>query len=100
MREYTALRDVDVMDGKDCLSSFSVRYTFTIHAGVKSRNWTNAADGNFYPAEDPTVEILNVETCWNPSIDWRPVSGEAWDMLTADVPDAWFIAQATEEANA
>lgn len=97
---FEAFRDVDVMDGKTCLSSFSVRYTFAIHAGRKSRNWTNAADGNFHPAENQTVEILQVETCWNPNVTWRAVSGEAFDMLTAEIPDEWFIQQATEQANA
>ena len=99
MREFIALRDVDVMDGKDCLSSFSVRYTFTIHAGRKAVTWQNATEG-FGPAEGPTVEILKVETCWHPSCGWHEVKGDAFDMLTAEVPDAWFIQQATEEANA
>ena len=99
MREFTALRDVDVMDGKDCLSSFSVRYTFTIHAGRKAVTWQNATEG-FGPAEDPTVEILTVEMCWGPNDHWHKVKGDAFDMLTQEIPDAWFIAQATEEANA
>lgn len=97
MTTHTAMRDVDVMDGDTCLSSFSVRYTYTIHAGRNAVTWANASDG-FSPAEDPTVEILHVETCWNPSHDWHEVSGEAFDMLTAEVPDAWFISQAVRDA--
>lgn len=95
---YTAYREVDVMDGKSVLSSFEVRYRFTITAGVKSRNWTNAADGNFYPAEEPTVDVLDIAVRWHPSHQWQTVNGMAFDMLTAEVPDAWFIQQAMEEA--
>lgn len=94
---FTAYRDVEVMDGKVCLSAFSVRYDFTIHAGRKAVTWHNAT-GGFGPAEEPTVEILSVKTCWNPSTEWREVSGDAFDMLTADIPDEWFIEQAMEQA--
>lgn len=96
MREYTAIRDVEVMDGADCLSSFSVRYTFTVHAGRDAVTWQNATEG-FGPAEDPTVEILKVETCWHPSHEWREVKGEAAHMLTAEIPDEWFLEQEVEE---
>lgn len=100
MREFTAYRDVDVMDGKDRLSSFEVRYTFTISAGFKSRNWTNATDGNFYPAEQPSVDVTEVSVRWHPSHKWMPIDGVASDMVLADVTDAWFIQQATEQADA
>ena len=96
---YEAYREVDVMDGRDRLSSFEVRYTFTITAGRAARTWANAADG-FHPAEDPSVEIASVATRWHPKNKWVEASGDAFDMLTADVPDAWFIAQAMEQADA
>lgn len=95
---YTAYREVDVMSGRDCLASFEVRYTFTITAGVKSRNWTNAADGNFYPAEQPSVDVTEVAVRWHPSHKWQAIDGMASDMVLIDVPDDWFIAQAMEAA--
>ncbi len=96
---FEAFREVYVMDGKDCLSSFEVRYEFTITAGRAARTLANAADG-FHPAEDDSVEIISVATRWHPKNKWVEVSGDAFDMLTADVPDAWFIQQATEQADA
>ena len=94
---YTAYREVEVMDGRDLLSTFEVRYTFTVTAGRKAVTWQNAVDG-FSPAEPPEVEIRNFETRWHPSHQWQAVQGQAWDMLTAEIPDAWFIQQATEAA--
>ena len=94
---HTATREVAVMDGKACLASFEVRYTFTITKGRKAVTWANAASG-FGPAEDATVDITEVEVRWHPKHEWQAVDGHAWDMLTADVPDDWFIAQVTEEA--
>ncbi len=95
---YTTYREVFVTDGKVDLSTFEVRYRFTITAGVKSRNWTNAADGDFHPAEGPTVDVKDIAVRWHPEHAWRVVTGEMADMLCADVPDAWFIAQAMEDA--
>ena len=94
---HTAHREVAVMDGNACLASFEVRYTFTISKGRKAVTWANAAEG-FSPAEDATVDVTEVETRWHQSHPWKAVKGEAWDMLTADVPDAWFLAQALEDA--
>lgn len=98
MSEFTAYRDVSVMDGRDCLSSFEVRYTFTITAGRAARTWTTASDGNFYPAEAPSIDLTGVATRWHKSQPWREVDGQAFDMLCADVPDQWFIDQAMEAA--
>lgn len=97
---FEAYREVDVMDGRDRLSSFEVRYTFNITAGRKSRNWTNAADGSFHPAEGPGVEIVSVATRWHPKNKWAEVDGDAFDMLTAEIPDQWFLDQAMEQADA
>lgn len=92
-----AFREVDVMDGKSVLSSFEVRYRFSITAGVKARTWANAADG-FHPAEAPTVDVREIAIRWHPSHQWQTVNGMAFDMLSADVPDEWFIDQAMEDA--
>ncbi|WRH62082.1 MAG: hypothetical protein RSE12_17170 [Fuscovulum sp.] len=89
---HIAHREVHVMDGKTVIASLEARYTFTVTAGRKAVTWHNAAEG-FSPAEGPTVEIISVETRWHQSSPWRAASGEAFDMLTADVPDAWFLAQ-------
>ena len=95
---FEAFREVDVMDGKDCLCSFEVRYEFTITAGRKARTWANAADG-FHPAEEPTVDVGKVFARFNPNNDWIELQGAAIDMVLSDVPDAWFIAQAMENAD-
>ena len=96
---FEAFREVYVMDGKDCLSSFEVRYTFTITAGRAARTWANAADG-FHPAEDDSVEVGKVFARFHPKNGWNELEGVAVDMVLADVPDAWFIQQATEQADA
>lgn len=97
MMEFTACRDIDVMaDGRFVIASFSVRYTFVVHAGRSAVTWHNATEG-FGPAEDPTFVILKVETCWHPSHQWKEVSSEAFDMLTAEIPDEWFLDQAMEQ---
>ena len=98
---YTAYRELTVTDENDSkapIASFEARYRYTITAGVRSRNWTNAADGNFHPAEEPTVDVLDIAVRWHPSHQWQTVTGMAADMVCADIPDAWFIAQAMEDA--
>ena len=97
MTTFIAHREVDVMDGKACLASLEVRYTFTVTLGVAARTWANASDG-FHPAKPPSVTITEVETRWHPKHEWKSVTGQAWDMLTAEVPDEWFLDQAMEEA--
>ena len=92
MTLHIAHREVDVMDGKVRLASFEVRYSFTVAKGIPARTWTNAADG-FHPAEDPSVTITAVEVRWHPKHDWQAATGQSFDMLTAEVPDAWFLAQ-------
>ena len=96
---FEAFREVSVMDGKDCLSSFEVRYTFTITAGRAARTWANAADG-FHPSEDDSVEVGKVFARFHPTSNWIELKGVAADMVLADVPDAWFIQKATEQADA
>ena len=96
---FEAFREIVVMDGKTVISSLEARYTFTIAAGRKAVTWQNASEG-FSPAEAPTVEIIEVETRWHQSHPWRAAYGQAFDMMTAEIPDAWFIQQATEQANA
>ena len=96
---FTAERDIQVMSGRDCLCSLEVRYTFNIVKGRAARTWANAADG-FHPAEDATVDLVAVETRFHPSQPWRKADDQADAMLTADVPDSWFIEQAMEQADA
>lgn len=94
---YTAHREVDVMDGNARIASLEARYTFTIAKGIAALTWANAADG-FHPAEPPSVTITAVEVRWHINHPWQPANGQAWDMLTAEVPDAWFLEQAMEDA--
>ena len=96
---FEAFREVSVMDGKDCLCSFEVRYEFTISAGRKARTWATASDGQFYPAEADSVEVGKVFARFHPKSNWFELEGVAADMVLADVPDAWFIHQATEQAD-
>ena len=95
---FEAFREVGVMDGKDCLCSFEVRYEFTITAGRKARTWATASDGQFHPAEADSVEVGKVFARFHPKGKWFELEGVAVDMVLADVPDAWFIQQATEQA--
>lgn len=97
---FEAFREVSVMDGKDCLCSFEVSYEFTITAGRKARTWATASDGQFHPAEDDSVEVGKVFARFHPTSNWIELKGVAADMVLADVPDAWFIQQATEQADA
>lgn len=97
MTTFIAHREVAVMDGKACLASLEARYTFTIAKGIAARTWANAAEG-FHPAEPPSVRITAVEVRWHINHPWQPADGQAWDMLTAEVPDAWFLEQAMEDA--
>ncbi len=92
-----AFREIDVMSGDDCICSFEARYLFTITKGVKARTWANAADG-FHPAEDDSVDVVKGFVRFHPSHQWQEVTGAAFDMISADIPDAWFIAQAMEDA--
>jgi hypothetical protein len=94
---YEVFREFEVMDGKTVLSMGEARYRFTVTPGRKAVTWANASEG-FSPAEGPTVEILTVETLWGPNGSWREVKGDAFAMLTAEVPDAWFLEQAMEVA--
>lgn len=97
---FTAEREVEVMSGDIRLSTFEVRYTYTIVRGNPARTWANSMEGNFHPEEDDTASILEVETRWHPSHTWTKAKGDALDMLTAEVTDEWLILQAMEQANA
>ena len=94
---HTAYREAEVMDGKTCLSSFEVRYSFTVTPGRAARTWANAA-GGFSPAEGPSVDVTEIAVRWHHSHPWQAVDGQAFDMLIADVPDAWFLDQIEEAA--
>lgn len=94
---FTAYRDVEVMDGKTCLSSFEVRYTFTVTPGRAASTWTNATD-SFHSAEAPQVYVAKIAVRWHPAQEWQEVDGQAFGMLLAEVPDAWFLAQLEEAA--
>lgn len=96
---FEAIREIDVMSGRDCICSLEARYTFNIVKGRAARTWANAADG-FHPAEDDSVDVLKAHIRFHPSHQWQEVTGAAFDMVCADIPDEWFIQQATEEANA
>ena len=101
MTKYTACRKIDVMSGRDCLCRLEARYTFRITAGRAARTWTTASDGQFYPAEAQSIDLDEVEIRWHPSQEkWRKADPIAWDMLTDNIPDQWFLDQAAEIDNA
>jgi hypothetical protein len=97
MTRHTATREFDVMDGKAVLSSGEVRYTFSVTPGRDAVTWANSVGGFYQPAEPPSVDLHQVEIRMHHSHPWRMVEGFAWDMLSSDVPDAWFIAQIEEQ---
>lgn len=72
------------------------RYTFTITPGRPAVTWANAT-GSFSPAEDATVEVSKIEYRTHPKHEWAPVTGPLLDLL-GEVPDAWFLEQAREDA--
>jgi hypothetical protein len=87
MTKYTACRKIDVMSGRDCLCSLEARYTFSINADR--------------PSWGPGIDLDEVEIRWNPSQEkWRKADPIAWDMLTDNIPDQWFLDQAAEIDNA
>lgn len=96
---YTITRELFVADayGKD-IHNVDVRYTFTVSKGIPSRNWTNAADGNFYPAEGTSVDVTKIEVRQHDAHPWAEATGLLFDMLLGDTPDEWFIEQAMEDA--
>jgi hypothetical protein len=96
MTRHIASREFDVMDGKQVLSSGEVRYTFSVNPGRYARTWANGTAW-FAPAEPATVDLHQVEIRMHHSHPWRTVEGFAFDMLSSDVPDAWFIAQIEEQ---
>jgi hypothetical protein len=96
MTRHTATREFEVRDGKQVLSSGEVRYTFSVKRGRRAVTWANAV-GGFQPAEAPSVDLHQVEIRMHPKHPWRTVDGFAFDMLSSDVPDAWFIAQIEEQ---
>lgn len=96
MTRHTATREFDVMDGKQVLSSGEARYTFSVTQRRNAVTWATAA-GDFAPEEEETVDLHQVEIRMHRSHPWRTVEGFAWDMLSSDVPDAWFIAQIEEQ---
>jgi len=59
--------------------------------------WANAS-GGFSPAEGQTVDLHEIAVRTHPSHKWTVVDGFAVDMLSADVPDAWFLEQIEEAA--
>lgn len=89
---YTAYRKFEVKDGKTVISSGEVRYTFSVTPGREAVTWADPS-GGFHPAEGPSVDIRHVEIRMHHSRPWRTVGGFGFDMLTADVPDAWFLEQ-------
>lgn len=92
MRTFTTLIEAETMCGQYRLASFDVRLTFTVTAGLSARTWANAADG-FHPAEDPTVDITEIEVKLHESHDWTKVEGFAFDMVSADITPEWLLSR-------
>jgi hypothetical protein len=100
MTIHTIIRDVDVTTGSGrwatAVSTVEVRYTFTVTPGRKAVTWANAA-GGFSPEEGPSVDLQEVAVRWHKSQEFTPVDGWAWDILCADLTDAWFLNEIDEE---
>lgn len=94
---HTAYREFTVVDGDTILSSGEVRYTVTVQPGCKAVTWANAS-GGFSQAESPTVDLHEIAVRTHPTHDWTPLTGIAFDLLSADLPDAWFLSQIEENA--
>lgn len=94
---HTAYREFTVSDGKAILSSGEVRYTFTVHPGRPAVTWAHAT-GGFSPAEAPSIDIHETAVRTHPTHGWTPLTGIAFDLLSADLPDAWFLSQIEENA--
>lgn len=87
MTMHIIYREFTVSTGKKIIGSGEARYTFTVKPGRKAVTWANAS-GGFSPAEGPTVDLHEIAVR----------TGIAFDMLSADVPDAWFLEQIEEAA--
>ena len=97
MTMHIIYREFTVSTGKKIIGSGEARYTFTVKPGRKAVTWANAS-GGFSPAEGPTVDLHEIAVRTHPSHEWAVVAGIAFDMLSADVPDAWFLEQIEEAA--
>lgn len=94
---YTITREFEVTIDKLTVSWGEVRITYTISKGVPSRNWTNASDGNYYPAEGPSVDVTKVEMRFGEHGRWHDAT-DSDDLLSWGLTDAWLIEQAMEDA--
>lgn len=72
-------REFTVSTGNTILCAGEVRYTFTVRPGL-------------------SVDLQEVAVRTNPALEWQPMTGVAFDMLSADVGDDWFLAQIEEGA--
>lgn len=94
---HIAHREFTVSDGNAILCAGEVRYTFTVTKGRPAVTWANASSG-FSPAEDPAVDVTEVAVRTQQAHPFQPVTGVAFDLLSAEVDDAWFLAQIEENA--
>lgn len=93
---HIATRNFELNDGKHCFAYGEVRYTFTVTPGRTAVTWANAP-GGFAPAEQPHVEVTEIEWRWHPSNSWALCRGTFRDLLR-EVDDAWFLEQIAEAA--
>ena len=93
---YTAMRDFEVVSDGVTLASGSVRYRFTVTGGRDAVTWANADEG-FSPAEEPTVDVMEIAVCYSFGSPFYPVTGMAAAPFE-DVPEAWLLEQAMEGA--
>lgn len=76
-RTYIKEDEFEVRVGRGAVTSYGeVQITYTVEAGRPSRNWTNATDGNFYPSEGPSVEIVSVKYRRHPTHAWQEDTSE------------------------
>ena len=94
MTRHTIIRNVEVTTGggrwQTTICVVEVRYTFTVTRGRKAVTWANAT-GGFSPEEGASVELQEVAVRMHKSHEFKPVDGWAWDILCADLTDAWFL---------
>lgn len=97
MTPHITHREFTVSDGNAILCAGEVRYTFTVTKGRPAVTWANASSG-FSPAEGPSVDLTEVAVRTHHAHPFQPVTGVAFDLLSAEVDDAWFLAQIEENA--
>lgn len=94
---HTITRDFEVTIGSLTASWGEVRITYTISKGLPARTWSHSGDGNYYPAERPSVDVTKIELRIGQHGHWHDAK-DSDDLLSWGLTDAWLIEQAMEGA--